>query len=406
MDVTFKITLSGFAGIDKKTDTYIQGTNGADFGWREIFLEFKNVIKSSPGITFWAGQRFYDRYNIDSQDYFWLDDSGYGGGVYDIPLGFGKLAIAYIGGIRSGLGNESNFNQFDLQVNGGQGSFYKHNIDIRLGDIDFLYGKLKLVLIGSYMAGGDFTSTKTIAGVAQTPKGNGHVPNSGGVGGGIVQQWDLPKIGPLSYLQVGALYGWGLVDFDPSSVNLGRLSDSYTSALVGDNKAPNGTFESVDPFNNSQRARANAYFVWNPTPNFSMGVWATYQFDDQGFTARRVNSNGSVSTTSSDAHLFTAGIRPVWWIWGPLALQGQAGYSYLNNVRDPSVSAFGNSGSFGIFTIAPTIKPRGGFFTRPELRIYATLAVWSDSLKGAVGDTYYANNNYGWNFGIQAETWW
>jgi maltoporin len=66
MDVTFKITLSGFAGIDKKTDTYIQGTNGADFGWREIFLEFKNVIKSSPGITFWAGQRFYDRYNIDS----------------------------------------------------------------------------------------------------------------------------------------------------------------------------------------------------------------------------------------------------------------------------------------------------------------------------------------------------
>ena len=138
-----------------------------------------------------------------------------------------------------------------------------------------------------------------------------------------------------------------------------------------------------------------------------MGVWATYQFDDQGFTARKVNTNGTVSTTGSDAHLFTFGVRPVWWLWGPLALQGQAGYSYLSNVRDPErSSAFGNSGSFGIFTIAPTLKPRGGFFTRPELRIYATLAVWSDSLKGAIGSPYYANNNYGWNFGIQAETWW
>ncbi len=107
------------------------------------------------------------------------------------------------------------------------------------------------------------------------------------------------------------------------------------SARAGDGNAPNGTFESVDPYNNSQRARANAYFVWNPTANFSMGVWATYQFDDQGFTARKVNTDGSVSTTGSDAHLFTFGVRPVWWLWGPLALQGQAGYSYLSNVRDP-----------------------------------------------------------------------
>ena len=45
--------------------------------------------------------------------------------------------------------------------------------------------------------------------------------------------------------------------------------------------------------------------------------------------------------------------------------------------------AFGDGGSLGIITIAPTIKPRGGFFTRPELRAFATFAVWSDDLKGA-----------------------
>ena len=59
----------------------------------------------------------------------------------------------------------------------------------------------------------------------------------------------------------------------------------------------------------------------------------------------------------------------------------------------------------GIFTIAPTIKPRGGFFTRPELRAFATFSVWSDELKGAIGGTPYANQNYGFVFGVQAETW-
>ena len=53
-----------------------------------------------------------------------------------------------------------------------------------------------------------------------------------------------------------------------------------------------------------------------------------------------------------------------------------------------------------------TIKPRGGFFTRPELRAFATFAVWSDELQGAIGSPAYANQNYGWVFGVQAETWW
>ena len=153
--------------------------------------------RARRGITFWAGQRFYDRYNIDSQDYFWLSDSGYGGGVYDIPLGPGKLAFAYIGGIQSGLNsfsNNGNFNEFDLQVNGGQGFFYRHTLDLRYGDIDFLYGKLKLVLLGSYEKGGNFTTTTEKMVTSRIPSAR------------IIQQWDLPKIGPLSY-PAGASYG-------------------------------------------------------------------------------------------------------------------------------------------------------------------------------------------------------
>ncbi len=136
--------------------------------------------------------------------------------------------------------------------------------------------------------------------------------------------------------------------------------------------------------------------------------WApgqSYQFDDQGFTSYQVNSNGSISSASPYNHLFSAGIRPYYWLWGPFAIQGAFAYAYLSNNRRTG-AGFGDGGSLGIFTIAPTIKPRGGFFTRPELRAFATFSVWSDELKGAIGGPAYANQNYGWIFGVQAETWW
>ena len=44
--------------------------NGDDFNFimREAYLEMANVFKAAPEITFWGGQRFYDRYNFDPQD--------------------------------------------------------------------------------------------------------------------------------------------------------------------------------------------------------------------------------------------------------------------------------------------------------------------------------------------------
>jgi hypothetical protein len=194
-------------------------------------------------------------------------------------------------------------------------------------------GKLKLVLLGSCQHGGNF------------------VDNSGGVGGGIVQQWDFPESwGKLSFIQVGLLYGWGLVDFDPSSVDLPRLNNAYLSALAAEGITLNpdgvqdGPFRSVNPYNNGQRARANIFWVWNPTDNFSLGTWASYQFDDQGFTSSQVNSNGTISSASADNHLFSVGIRPYYWLWGPFAIQAAAAYAYLSNNRRTG-AGFGDGGS-------------------------------------------------------------
>jgi len=408
MDVRVKMTLQFFDSVDKQVATNLEN-DGWGAGLVECYLEMKNVIKSAPEVTFWGGQRFYDRYDIHPSDYFFLNTSGIGAGVYNIPLGPGSLAIAYFGGIRSGTGNffldDTSFDNFTLDVDGGTGDFYRHVLDLRWGDVDFLGGKLKLVLIGSYQHGGDFDISYN-----DGTTGQGEVENSGGVGGGIVQQWDLPpNWGKLSFIQVGLLYGWGLVDFDPSGVNLDKLNNSYLSALAADgvtlstDGTADGPFKKVDPYNNSQQGRANIFWVWNPTDNFSLGTWAQYQYNDQGFTSYQV-VDGNIQSTEGDNHLFSAGIRPYYWMWAPFAIQAAAAYAYLSNNRR-SGAGFGDGGSLGIITIAPTIKPRGGFFTRPELRAFATFAVWSDEFKGAIGSPAYSEKNYGWLFGVQAETW-
>lgn len=402
MDVKFQVTPSIVNNTDKDSAVYT-GNDGFDIGLREVFMEFKNVFKSAPDVTIWGGQRFYDRYDIHGNDYFFLDTSGYGVGAYNIDVGIGKLQIAYLGGIKDGVGDVHNepdglFQRY--QANDG-GPFYKQTLDVRLGDVDFLGGKLKFVFLANYQKGGDFIITDRSN---DTVDGRAHIDDAWGLGGGAIYEY---KFGTGSLLQFAALYGYGLTNIG-AGVDLDKIGGAYASALALAGQ-PFGTFESIDPYNDSQRIRANVHWVWNPTDSFALEAWGVWQYDDQGYTGfSGSNLTGDLITTSGTTNTYGVGIRPVFWIADNLAIQGQAGFNYVDNVR--SGVNTGDGGSFGIFTIAPTIKPKdpknGGFFSRPELRIYATYAIWDDSLKGSIGGVNYADSNQGWTFGTQVEIWW
>jgi len=105
----------------------------------------------------------------------------------------------------------------------------------------------------------------------------------------------------------------------------------------------------------------------------------------------------------------SVGIRPVYWIADNIAIQGVAGYSYIDNERkDSGTNAFGGSGGMTQLTIAPTIKPKGGFFTRPEIRLFATWARWSSQLTGTTvngNNPPYNHTDQGWLLGSQMEIW-
>jgi len=139
------------------------GGNGNDqFRFREAFVQAGNVFKSQPDAKFWAGQRFYRRQHIEINDFYLLDLSGYGGGVEDLNVKVGKMAVAFLAGARPDVVTEN-------------GNYAKSNIDVRLYDVKAPGGKLAAWFNFARAKGGT-TPTGTV------------IPTSNGYAFGIAHQ--------------------------------------------------------------------------------------------------------------------------------------------------------------------------------------------------------------------------
>jgi hypothetical protein len=164
-------------------------------------------------------------------------------------------------------------------------------------------------------------------------------------------------------------------------------------------------------------------------PWFSIGFWANWNEHYQGTAVAGTIGPGlgnggvvvdpsqpSVSKIASGlTHWVDFGTRPAFWITDNIALQGQFSGVYESNDTNASgFPGYGKNGWLGVFDVGPVIKPKGGYYTRPEIRFFATYAIWSDSLKGVTtpaqeaggGDympPYNGNTNHGWLFGTQVE---
>jgi maltoporin len=105
--------------------SYANSPNGLgndQFRLREAFVQAGNVIASQPNAKFWVGERYYRRQHIEITDFYPLDMSGYGGGVEDLNVRIGKLALAYLSGARPDI----------VTANG---YLTKNNVDVRLYDL-------------------------------------------------------------------------------------------------------------------------------------------------------------------------------------------------------------------------------------------------------------------------------
>jgi maltoporin len=138
------------------------GIGNDRFRVREAFVQAGNIFKSQPQAKFWAGERYYRRYSSHINDFYILDMSGYGGGVEDLDVKFGKMAVAFLAGARPDITTEN-------------GNYAKSNIDVRLYDVKAPGGKLS----------GWFNYARAKGGT--TPTGT-VIPTSNGYAFGIAHQ--------------------------------------------------------------------------------------------------------------------------------------------------------------------------------------------------------------------------
>jgi hypothetical protein len=423
--------------------------SGNDFGFilRQAFLEATNVIKTAPEVAFWAGERFYDRWNTDAEDYFWLDTSGYGVGVHDIDVGIGKLWLAWIGGLD------------DNRAGPGLGSMFKHTFDVRLKNINLGPGQLELVLLGNFEKGGTFTTTYDQFGNPINLSNPIHFDSGWGIGGGGIYTLHFGPGGSNNSATFYALFGRGATDFysSTSGADTGFISQAENTFLFY-HPGFKGQINVGDVINHAFNYRAGfqAYVAlpWYhaapapvagnskdgkgvvapgpaPAPGlpwFSVGIFGDWQESYFGSAVGGQVGPGVAAVggavvdpsqpftnkvVSGHVHDVQFGTRPAIWLADNIAIQGQFGAQWESTNNVSGFPGFGRSGWLGVFDIGPVIKPKGGYYTRPEIRFFATYAIWSDSLKGTSTPVqefgqpfmppYNGNTNHGWLFGTQAE---
>jgi maltoporin len=317
------------------------------FTMREAFAEAGGVVRALPDLKFWAGERYYFRQDIHILDFYFMDMSGYGGGLTDLNARIGRLSLAYLGG--------STDDKTDV-TSRGRGA--KSTFDLRLSDVHLGQTSLLVWLAGSYVSGG------SIPGAAG-------LPSIHGFAAGLFHT--IPLLGGSNRLAV--------------QFGSGALTDMNTYYHTPAKTLPDGTRPGSLAVEDSWRLRVTDTLLVQPDRWFSMMAVGLYEVTDFGATHTLRQS------------WYSVGARPILHFTEYLSLAVEAGLDYV-------ASDVGPSDYLTKFSIAPQASSGRTFFSRPAVRVYFTFAKWGDQFKGLVGGPAYLTDTAGVSTGVQIESWW
>ncbi len=324
------------------------GIGNDQYRFREAFVQAGSIFEGQPNAKFWAGERYYRRQHIDSDDFYPLDLSGYGAGVEDLNLGVGKLAVAFLNAARPDIVTEN-------------GNLAKSNIDARLYDV-----KGPLGLWGAWF---DFATSKGGTITPVTAPGSTSVttiPTSDGYAFGFRHQ-RLEWLG--GYHTFSIQYGTGAAS---------NFSSGGSGTVI-----PNPT-----PYiNHSKQLLATEQLVIQPNDRFAVMPIFIYQRTKDG------------NPQHDWVQWASFGVRPEVFFTKHISLTGDCGFDHTHLPGS-------YDGWLRKCTIAPQIGAGRKFFSRPVLRAFVTYANWSDGFRGLVGGVPFQNRTNGMTYGVQAEHWW
>lgn len=321
---------------------------------REAYVKATGIVGNQPKMSFWAGQRFYDRYDVHITDFFYRDMSGFGGGIENLQIGKSmKLSLAYLGGSIDELTSNGNVQPVNEFV------FNKTTLDLSIYDIEIGFGMLGITLDLSNFSGDSIT----------TVEGTYTVESNTGWSAGIFHE--IPFSSGRNLLNI--FYGTG-------------AAENYKAVISQPMGMIHMPGEAVD-VGGLRRFRITNDLQLDLTPSFSLLGLLNYQ--------QLENSQAN----SNRLHWFSAGVRPAYHINRYFSLLGELGFDYTDR------QGF-EKGTLVKLTVAPQISPLNKIMSRPALRAYFSYAKWSDSFIGQVAAGSFADQNHGISMGLQMEVWW
>jgi maltoporin len=326
------------------------GFEGVNIAIEQLYAEVGNVFGGAlEGANFWVGKRFYQRHDIHLNDFYYWNNSGPGGGVQDINVGFGKMHFAYF---QESGGGEGGFGGGDT---GGDSDTTISIFDLRFTDIATNPD-------GNLTIGLEATTTSLDESSNATRDGdNGFAIH-------------------LIHFQNGFAGGFNKFAFQAgfglSAVQLGKNFKPYIT--------PRNNGEE-----NDRAFRINDQVLFQLNENIN-GMAAVYY------------QHGGLFTAGKDGQSFGVVARPIYHFNDNFGVAVEVGYDYVD-----FDDAAGTKPQIFKATVAPIITAGRGFFNRPELRAFVSYFNWNDDaqIQGTTGSDE-RDETDDVVFGLQADAFW
>jgi maltoporin len=274
--------------------------------------------------------------------------SGYGGGVEDVNVKFGKAAAAFIGVARPDVITRN-------------GNLTTSHIDATVYDVKGPFGLWGAWFDYATSKGGQMISASVPSSSAVI-----NIPSANGFAYGIRHQRLEWHGGYHTFL---IQYGTG-------------AASNFSGPGIG----------ATIPTPSSDTAKSRQFLVTEQIvlqPNDKFAVMPIFLFQ------RMKNSN----TNNDWLQWVSFGVRPEVFLTKHFSLTGDCGFDHTHLPGS-------YEGWLRKCTFAPQIGVDRKFFGRPVLRAFVTYASWSNGFRGLVGGTPFQNRTTGLTYGVQAEHWW
>jgi maltoporin len=340
---------------------------------RQLYSEMGN-FNWAPGVTFWAGQKWY-RHPGDQHitDWQFLDVGGYGGGIGDIPIGeSANFSLAAIGFIDENEYEKVSGGTTEITDNGEPASYV---VDFRVEEIPFSMGNILIQFAPTWTSGGEFSE-----------------PILADDGSAITELDSESGWMSAIYLNFDDFFG---ILKGGSGRIVGRYGKGYGSTLFYNRYMQPNPFDTSIDWGNSSRWSLMLDGVMEFSRRFQIMPMLAYQEFDTG-----LEQNNSITK-------ILYGGRAKYSLNQNVALQLEAGAVYLDS--EPTVTPSGHlKDTLYKVTFSPTVQPKMGFWVRPEIRFYITYAWWDDEESNAFLDDPAGidpDETSGLNYGMQMEVW-